>query len=281
LNRPKILIVDDDLNSLGAYSRILELADYEVLSATTGEECLQIARAEHPDLILLDVRLPDLDGLEVCRQIKADPDIAQAAVINITGLRISEDDEAEGIEAGADAYLSKPVHLRTLLAHVQSLLRARQAEATREIDLLKQFPRSPQAAVSAQTFGLIPLRESLPAFFDEMVEHYGELLDMALEQRIYKVNYQLSESLRALGDQLGFLKAGPRDVVQIHHAALKNKAANVTISKSRAYLEEGRLVVLELMGYLVTYYRNYTLSIRGVNSPDNRKNDARQGEAHE
>src|SRR5262245_15524103 len=98
------------------------MADYEVLSATTGQECLLMARAEHPDLILLDVRLPDLDGLEVCRRIRADAELASVAVINMTGLRTSEDDEAEGIEAGADAYLTKPVHLRTLLAHVRSIL---------------------------------------------------------------------------------------------------------------------------------------------------------------
>jgi DNA-binding response OmpR family regulator len=281
LNRTKILIVDDDLDSLGAYSRLLKMADYEVLSAVTGQECLLLARAEHPDLILLDVRLPDLDGLEVCRRIKADPELASVAVINMTGMRTSEDNEAEGIEAGADAYLSKPIHLRTLLAHVQSILRTRQAEAAREIDLLREFPRSPQTAVAAQSLGMMPLQESLPDYFNEMVQHYGELLDMALEQRLYKVNYQLSESLRALGDQLGFLKAGPRDVVQIHHAALQVKAANVTVSKSRAYLEEGRLLVLELMGYLVTYYRSYTLSIRGRNASSGRKNEAKQGEPHE
>jgi CheY-like chemotaxis protein len=60
-------------------------------------------QSEHPDLILLDVRLPDLDGFEVCRQIKTDPELASVPVINITGLQISQDDEAEGIEARADA----------------------------------------------------------------------------------------------------------------------------------------------------------------------------------
>src|SRR5262245_12344948 len=128
MNRFKILIVDDDLDLAGAFAHMFQLADYEVLSAATGQECLRIARSEHPDLILLDVRLPDINGLEVCRRIKADPSLARIAVINVTGARISKDDEAEGIEAGADAYLSKPVHLRTLLAHAQSLLRYRQEE---------------------------------------------------------------------------------------------------------------------------------------------------------
>jgi DNA-binding response OmpR family regulator len=252
-----------------------------VISAATGQECLQIARAERPDLIILDVRLPDISGLEVCRRIKADPELARIAVINVTGMRASKDDEAEGIEAGADAYLAKPVHLRTLLAHVQTLLRSRQTETAREIESLEQFPRMPHAAVAAQSLGLTPLREGLPELFDELVQHYGELLDLALEQRVYKVNYQLSENLRALGDQLGFIKAGPRDVVQIHHAALLKKAANVTVSKSRAYIEEGRLLILELMGNLVSYYRNYTLSMWGGSISGATKDGARQEEVHE
>ncbi len=281
MHKLKILIVDDDPDIAGAFTHILQSADYDVISAATGQECLQIARGERPDLILLDVRLPDINGLEVCRRIKTDPELAQIAVINVTGMRTSKDDEVEGIEAGADAYLTKPVHLRTLLAHVQTLLRARQTETAREFESLEQFPRLPHSAVAAQSLGLTPLRESLPDLFDELVQHYGELLDQALEQRVYKVNYQLAESLRALGDQLGFIKAGPRDVVQIHHAALLKKAANVTVSKARAYIEEGRMLILELMGNLVSYYRNYTLNVRGGNTSDGRKGEAERRETHE
>jgi DNA-binding response OmpR family regulator len=281
MHKLKILIVDDDPDIAGAFTHILQSADYDVISATTGQECLQIARAERPDLILLDVRLPDINGLEVCRRIKTDPELARIAVINVTGMRTSKDDEVEGIEAGADAYLTKPVHLRMLLAHVQTLLRARQTETAREFESLEQFPRLPHSAVAAQSLGLTPLRESLPDLFDELVQHYGELLDQALEQRVYKVNYQLAESLRALGDQLGFIKAGPRDVVQIHHAALLKKAANVTVSKARAYIEEGRMLILELMGNLVSYYRNYTLNVRGGNTSDGRKGEAERRETHE
>jgi DNA-binding response OmpR family regulator len=266
MHKLKILIVDDDLDIADAFTHVLRSADYDVISAATGQECLQIARAERPDLIILDVRLPDISGLEVCRRIKADPELARIAVINVTGMRASKDDEAEGIEAGADAYLAKPVHLRTLLAHVQTLLRSRQTETAREIESLEQFPRMPHAAVAAQSLGLTPLREGLPELFDELVQHYGELLDLAL---------------RALGDQLGFIKAGPRDVVQIHHAALLKKAANVTVSKSRAYIEEGRLLILELMGNLVSYYRNYTLSMWGGSISGATKDGARQEEVHE
>jgi DNA-binding response OmpR family regulator len=281
MHKLKILIVDDEPDVAGALAHLLQLADYEVISAATGQECLRIAKTERPDLILLDVQLPDINGLEVCRRIKADPELARIAVINVTGMRTSKDNEAEGIEAGADAYLTKPVHLRTLLAHMQTLLRARWTETAREIESLEQFPRLPHTAVAAQSLGLTSLREGLPDLFDELVQHYGELLDQSLEQRIYKVNYQLAESLRALGDQLGFIKAGPRDVVQIHHAALLKKAANVTVPKSRAYIEEGRLLILELMGNLVSYYRNYTLSMSVGSISGATKDDARREEVHE
>ena len=249
---------------------MLTLADYDVITAVTGQECLRIVRSEHPDLVLLDVVLPDISGVEVCQRIKADPELAGILVVHVTGILTSSDDEATGIEAGADAYLPKPFHLRTLLARVQNLLRIKQAETDRELDSLERFPREPAAAVAAQSFGLKPLGESLPALFEELVQHYCDLLDSALERRIYRVSHPLSESLRAFGDQLGFLKAGPRDVVQIHHAALQKKAAAVTLAKARAYLDEGRLLVLELMGDLVAYYRNHALSARAFHGPERR-----------
>jgi hypothetical protein len=90
------------------------------------------------------------------------------------------------------------------------IVNTEQTETAREIESLEAFPRLPHTAVAAQSLGLSPLRESLPGLFDELIPHYGELLDQALEQRVYKVNYQLAESLRALGDQLGFIKAGPQ-----------------------------------------------------------------------
>ena len=117
IHKLKILIVDDDPDIAGAFTHVLQSADYDVISAATGQECLRKARIERPDLILLGVRLPGINGLEVCRRTKTDPELGRIAVINVTGMRTSKDDEVEGIEAGADAYLTKPLHLRTLLAH--------------------------------------------------------------------------------------------------------------------------------------------------------------------
>ncbi|HKP13906.1 MAG TPA: response regulator, partial [Blastocatellia bacterium] len=85
-DKPTILITDDDANTVYAFRHILESEGYSVLSATGGNDCLRIAGEEKPDLILLDVVLPDVSGIEVCRQIKSDPALAQIFVIHISGL---------------------------------------------------------------------------------------------------------------------------------------------------------------------------------------------------
>ena len=124
----KLLVVDDDPALLRAYSRILEKAGHEVVQAPNGEEALRTCEREEPALVLLDANLPDIDGLEVCRRIKMDCGLGSTFVIMISGLRTSPEEQARGLEAGADGYLTKPVEARTLAAHVKALLRIRQTE---------------------------------------------------------------------------------------------------------------------------------------------------------
>jgi PAS domain S-box-containing protein len=124
----RILVVDDDPQILSVTSRVLQRASYSVIEATTGSDGLRLAKEQKPDLILLDAVLPDLDGLEVCRRVKADPALANSLVVLISGLRTTTESQAEGLESGADGYISRPISDRELLARVEALVRIREAE---------------------------------------------------------------------------------------------------------------------------------------------------------
>ncbi|MFP4345423.1 MAG: MEDS domain-containing protein [Anaerolineales bacterium] len=133
--------------------------------------------------------------------------------------------------------------------------RARIQRLEREIQELENFGRGPGTQITAQAFGNPRLRRSLPELFTGLVERYEELLEQALARRVYKGEAPISAPLRDLAEQLGWLRAGPRDVVEIHARALKAKTRDAELSKSQIYAEEGRLIALELMGYLTAYYR--------------------------
>ncbi len=146
----------------------------------------------------------------------------------------------------------------------------------RELRSLEQLSTSAQTTITAQFFGVVPLSESVPDMFNELAQRYGGLLDLALEQRAYKVKHNISGELRSIADQMGFLKTGPRDVVEIHSITMKRKGKGVTSEKFQAYVEEGRLMVLELMGYLASFYRAYSSTATAVkmnNTPVKERND--------
>ena len=118
-----ILNVDDDEAGRYAKSRILQRAGYRVLDAGTGTEALRIAREEKPQLILLDVMLPDINGLKVCQMLKRDPVTAPIMILQISATHVSESDRVQGLEGGADGYLTEPLEAEELLATVKALLR--------------------------------------------------------------------------------------------------------------------------------------------------------------
>lgn len=135
-----------------------------------------------------------------------------------------------------------------------------QAAHERELRALDEMSGATQTAVTAQTFGLAHLRAGMPELFQALVRRYGDLLGRAVEARAHKSDHDVSEGLREIARQLGFVKATPRDVLDIHTATLKEKTEGASPQTVHAYSEEARFMVLELMGNLVSYFRSYYVS---------------------
>lgn len=126
----RLLVVDDNPAALYATSRVLRSAGYEVIEASTGAAALDAA--PRADLIVLDVNLPDIDGFEVCRRLRARPETAQIPVLHLSATFTNSADFVQGFEAGADSYLTRPSETPVLLATVRTLLFARHADFLRQ-----------------------------------------------------------------------------------------------------------------------------------------------------
>ncbi len=127
-----ILVTDDDPDILFATARVLRSAGYTVYEADTGEGCIHMVREKAPDLVLLDVMLPGMDGFAVCRRIKTDPELCSTYVMLISGSKTGSDDQSGGLEIGADGYMTRPIANRELLARVQAMVRIITAERERD-----------------------------------------------------------------------------------------------------------------------------------------------------
>ena len=164
-----ILLVDDDEGIRLLFSTCLRREGYEVLEAATGQQGLQLAQTRYPDLVLLDVGLPDISGVEVCRQIKTDPKLRDVFVAFCSGEATSDEHKVSGLQTGADEYLVKPFGLQELLARVQTLLRLRNTTAAlraseehhrRLIDILPDavcliHPKGRLLAVNSQAVAML------------------------------------------------------------------------------------------------------------------------------
>jgi len=117
----KILIVDDDLDTLRLVGLMLQHQGYRITAASSGIQAIALSLNEKPDMVLLDIMMPDMDGYEVARKLRSDPATSNIPIIMFTA-KTQVDDKVEGFEAGADDYLTKPTQPRELFAHVKAVL---------------------------------------------------------------------------------------------------------------------------------------------------------------
>jgi adenylate cyclase len=187
---PLILIADDNPANVDILQARLRAKGYAIITATDGEQALVSAQEDLPDLILLDVMMPRLDGIEVTRTLKAEADIPFVPIILITA-RTDVKDVVLGLDAGADDYLTKPVDHAALLARVRSMLRIKELHDTVE--------------TQRQELGLLNARLE-----QRVAEQFTELQRMARLRRFLAPN--LAKLIVASGDE-GVLASHRRDIV--------------------------------------------------------------------
>jgi len=174
-----ILLVTDNPEILLESSKILKIAGYGVMEATTGKECLNAVQTYHPDLVVLDTTLPDMTGIEVCRQMKNDQYLEDIFVILVSESVVSSEHQAEGLDIGADEYIILPISRKEFLARVHAgerIKRAEDALRKKEKDLEELVLELREALAEIKTLkGFIPICASCKKIRDD--EGYWDQLE--------------------------------------------------------------------------------------------------------
>ena len=277
LNSPcQVLLVEDEPADVHKIQNMLNDVEsaffkrgFELACVETLNEAKQILSKAKFDVILLDLVLPDSRKINNLQQLQAiDPNIP---IIVQTAL---EDDviAVKALELGACGYLPKVASDRDLLLYAirSAIERSRQLAnlqqlPPREIDVLENLLTD---AIDLKSIGDSSLKENTPDIFTELEQKYNRLLDRFVEQKIYQVEYTLSEKIDVLIEQLGYLQATPRDLVELHMSVIKQKQS-ISRKKSQAFVVEGRYLLLELMGKLAAYYRRYYIGLNRLNLTNN------------
>ncbi len=230
-----ILVVDDNVPALKGTARLLKQAGYEVVTAADGAEALRQCRAHHPDLVLLDVMLPDIPGLEVLRQIRLDPDLAGAGVVMLSAMQIQPEQQAVGLDSGADGYLTRPITNTELLARVRAILRQRElTDEVRKSEALHRllFEANPQPlwVYDLETLGFLAVN-------DTAVKQYGYSREEFLRMTIKDI--RPPEDVEALLRKVGGVTDGV-DHAGIWRHRLKSGAVILVNVTSHTLEFEGR-----------------------------------------
>ncbi len=177
----RILVVDDDADVAETVARTLQRAGFETLIAHHGSSALQMAREEHPALVVLDVRMPGIDGIDVCRLLRATEELSRVPILFLSA-RGEVADRLQGFEAGADDYITKPFDLRELELRVKALLRRSRQVESPPPGQLKVGPivldsRNFQVRTPERASLLTPVEYDLMQF---LMRHPGQVFSAAL-----------------------------------------------------------------------------------------------------
>ena len=145
------------------------------------------------------------------------------------------------------------------LAARNRLLEEEQTVLHRELSRLESQAHGHSTEITAHLYGAGPLRQLAPQAFQQLTVDYAELISQALEMRAYRIQNDLSSSLQAIAERVGYLNGGPRDIVDLHREVLSGQLSKVKGAKARALTDEARLMLVKLLCYLAAYYRRFAV----------------------
>jgi two-component system alkaline phosphatase synthesis response regulator PhoP len=226
---PRILIVDDEKDIVDLVAYNLEKEGYETLKALDGEKALQLVRTKTPDLVVLDLMLPGIQGLEVCKRIRKDPETASIPIIMLTA-KGAEIDKIVGLEVGADDYITKPFSVKELLARIKAVLRrseARRAAGQAEVFEFKGLHidfKSYEVTVDGKRVDLSPTEFRLLKFLSRnpgRVYSREQILDRVWGDEAFVEPRTVDVHIRRLRSRIEHDESSPDYIVTVRGAGYK------------------------------------------------------------
>jgi two-component system alkaline phosphatase synthesis response regulator PhoP len=224
---PRILMVDDEKDIVDLVAYNLEKEGYETLKALDGEKALQLVRTKTPDLVVLDLMLPGIQGLEVCKRIRKDPETASIPIIMLTA-KGAEIDKIVGLEVGADDYITKPFSVKELLARIKAVLRrSRRAAGQAEVFEFKGLHidfKSYEVTVDGKRVDLSPTEFRLLKFLSRnpgRVYSREQILDRVWGDEAFVEPRTVDVHIRRLRARIEHDESSPDYIVTVRGAGYK------------------------------------------------------------
>ncbi|MEM0951425.1 MAG: response regulator [Cyanobacteria bacterium P01_H01_bin.74] len=268
-----VLLIEDDWDDVEIIRILLAEAQSVQFSLTavgTYDEGKVLATNDEFDVYLVDYRLGSKNGLDFIKEFSNAP-ISKPAIL-LTG-DTQESLDIDALNAGATDYLKKGDFNSAILEKTIRYALERKnyqgalQDANRNLQVLKQLERELQSLshfsssgaklpVSERMMGAASLNESHPSSFNAIVDNFKRLIEKALKAQMFKDHSStVSTDLHKMANQLGFLMATPKDVIDCYSLAIKSMCEDASTKRSQIIIEEGRILLVQLMGYLCSYYR--------------------------
>ena len=262
-----ILLIDNNPSDIGHIKKLLKNEEkfvYEIKISNNVQDCVSASAKNSHDIILLDLSLPDSTGIDSLKKIQ---DVKKNVPIVILTDNIDKNLAVKCVQLGAQDYLVKNRMNSDLL--IRAIRYA--IERNHLLYSLNKNNNSPDneqysfrvkntfSSITAKLYDSVLLKNSAQKQFLELVGKYKQILLLSLDEKILKVDHNISEKLEILSENLGNLKANPRDIVDMHKETLNQLKHNQPLKKYLACLEESKIRLIEIMGYLVSFYRKYAI----------------------